>query len=160
MDSTHHSTNAMTDTSVYKRGALMANAHSGHTSTMLESAHNKTSAHTIHTDDTPCRNRDIKRTPLLTRGSFPLPIECERKLPLLRPPFAVATVHSYASAMALAGHSPAHVPQLMQVFASIERLSSFSEMAPTGQSGSHVPQFTHFSGSILYAIIFSLCISV
>ena len=60
---------------------------------------------------------------------------------------------TYASLIALAGHSEAHVPQLTHFDASISRCPSFSEIAPTGQSGSQVPQFTHTLGSIFIAII-------
>ena len=59
--------------------------------------------------------------------------------------------YQLSSMIALAGHSLAHVPQLMQVLASMTRLPSFSLIACTGQSGSHVPQFIHLS-VILYAI--------
>ena len=60
---------------------------------------------------------------------------------------------TYASLIALAGHSEAHVPQLTHFDASISRCPSFSEIAPTGQSGSQVPQFTHTLGSIFIAIV-------
>ena len=60
---------------------------------------------------------------------------------------------TYASLIALAGHSDAHVPQLTHFPASISRCPLFSEIAPTGQSGSQVPQFTHTLGSIFIAII-------
>ena len=58
----------------------------------------------------------------------------------------------YSSAIADAGHSEAHVPQLMHFDESILRFPLSSEIALTGQSGSHVPQSTHLSASILYAI--------
>ena len=56
---------------------------------------------------------------------------------------------NYSSAIAVAGHSLAHVQQLTHFEESISRCPPFSLIAPTGQSGSHVPQFTHEFGSIL-----------
>ena len=67
---------------------------------------------------------------------------------------------TYASLIALAGHSDAHVPQLTHLPASISRCPLFSEIAPTGQSGSQVPQFTHTLGSIFIAIISYLLIKI
>lgn len=63
---------------------------------------------------------------------------------------------SYASEMALVGHTEAQVPQLTHLPASISRWLSFSEIAPTGQSGSQVPQFMQVLGSIFIAIILPL----
>ena len=76
-------------------------------------------------------------------------------IPLCRG-FSHSGVFPYASEIAVAGHSEAHVPQLMHFVASISRCPPFSEIAPTGQSGSHVPQFTHVPASILYAMLVPL----
>lgn len=51
----------------------------------------------------------------------------------------------YSSEIASEGHAPAQVPQLMQVPASITRLSPCSEIAETGHSPSQAPQFTQAS---------------
>jgi hypothetical protein len=68
----------------------------------------------------------------------------------MEPVFIIGIIF-YSSTMASVGHSLAHVPQLMQVSASMTLFPSFSLIAPTGQSGSHVPQFIHLS-VILYAM--------
>ena len=51
----------------------------------------------------------------------------------------------YSSEIASEGQTPAQVPQLMQVPASMTRFESFSEIAETGHSGSQAPQFTQAS---------------
>ena len=51
----------------------------------------------------------------------------------------------YACEMHCTGHTPAHDPQSMQVFASIMRCASASEIAETGHSGSQLPQLIHAS---------------
>lgn len=61
---------------------------------------------------------------------------------------------NYSSSIAPVGHTPAHVPQLMQLSASITYCPSPSAIAPTGHSPTHVPQDTQES-EILYAIVLS-----
>ena len=59
--------------------------------------------------------------------------------------FLYGIVKPYASEIASAGQTPAQVPQLMHVPASISRFEPFSEIALTGHSPSHAPQFTQAS---------------
>ena len=61
-------------------------------------------------------------------------------------------VFNYSSEIAPVGHTPAQVPQLIQVSASITYCPSPSAIAFTGHSPSHVPQLKHAS-LITYAII-------
>jgi len=65
----------------------------------------------------------------------------------------------YSSEIASTGHTAEHAPQLMQVFASMTRLSSFSLMALTGHSPSQDPQLMHAS-EILYAIPDSFSVDI
>ena len=60
-------------------------------------------------------------------------------------------VFNYSSEIAPVGHTPAQVPQLIQVSASITYWLSPSEIAPTGHSAAQLPQLTQES-LITYAI--------
>jgi hypothetical protein len=132
---------------VYGTGAAVANFHSGQTITKPAPAHTDASARTLE------KVMKDRLNEFLISAVMVFSVLKKTGFCIEQKPVCVQKQsEDYSSAIADAGHSEAHVPQLMHFDESILRFPLSSEIALTGQSGSHVPQSTHLSASILYAI--------